>query len=120
MVRPAASLSKTGVIAVCATPGTLGSQRYAWLKKTYANDIQVLEPDCHDWAYMIEHDQINHQHIARQIRVLCDQNADVIVLGCTHYHWIEEAIVEAAAGRAVILQPEQAVIAQLKKVLERE
>lgn len=117
MVKPAAERTKTGVIAVCATPGTLGSQRYARLKETYAKNITVLEPDCQEWAYMIENNQINHQRIAAQIAKVCAQGADVIVLGCTHYHWIEEVIASMAAGRAQILQPEQAIVAQLKRVM---
>ena len=117
MVKPAAKATKTGVIAVCATPATLKSERYAWLKNEYAQGLKVLEPDCSKWAYMIEHNQVNDALIAQQIEALCEQNADVIVLGCTHYHWIEEKIRAMAAGRAQIIQPEQAVIAQLKRVL---
>jgi glutamate racemase len=117
MVKPAAQLTKTGVIGICATPGTLASKRYAWLKRTYASQTRVLEPDCSDWARMIEDNQVNHEHIRTQINDLCTEGADVIVLGCTHYHWIEEAIVEMARGRAQIIQPETAIVAQVKKIL---
>jgi len=58
MVKPATELTKTKVIAVCATPTTLGSARYAWLKDAYAEGVTVLEPDCADWPAMIEHNQI--------------------------------------------------------------
>jgi glutamate racemase len=47
------------------------------------------------------------------------KGADQIVLGCTHYHWIEEEIKELAKGRAKVLQPEKPVIKQLKTVLEQ-
>jgi len=117
MIKPAAAQTKTGVIAVCATPTTLASQRYAWLKQTYAQGIKVLEPDCSRWAYMIEHNRVNEASIATQIDHLCEHGADVIVLGCTHYHWIESLIKKMAKGRAIILQSEQPVIAQLKSVL---
>lgn len=119
MVKPAAAATKTGVIAVCATPATLGSERYVWLKQTYAKDVKVLEPDCSRWAYMIEHNQLNEQQIASQIDGLCSQKADVIVLGCTHYHWIEHIIKRVVAGRGQVIQPEQAVVRQLKRVLAR-
>lgn len=119
MVKPAAEQTKTGVIAVCATPGTLASDRYKWLKDTYAKDITVLEPDCSRWAYMIEHKDVDEAFIAWQIREVCEQNADVIVLGCTHYHWIETEIKSLVAGKATVVQPEQAVVAQLKRVLEQ-
>jgi glutamate racemase len=44
-VKPAAERTRSGVIAVCATPRTLASKRYAWLKTEYASDVKVLEPD---------------------------------------------------------------------------
>jgi glutamate racemase len=119
MVKPACELTKNKVIAVCATPATLQSPRYQWLKKHYSRGTKVLEPDCSQWAPMIEANQVNHERIARQINTLCEQGADVIVLGCTHYHWIKEDIMKFAEGRAEILQPEAAVVSQLKSVLAR-
>lgn len=119
MIKPAAQLTKSGTIAVCATPTTLGSKRYAWLKDTYAKDLTVVEPDCSDWSYLIETKQIDRSHVEQQINAACEQGADVIVLGCTHYHWIEDIIQDVAAGRAAVLQPEQPIIAQLKRVLEQ-
>ncbi len=117
MVKPAALQTKSGVIAVCATPTTLASKRYRWLKNTFAKDIKVLEPDCSDWSFMIEQKQVDKQKIAERINDVCDAGADVIVLGCTHYHWIEDLIKKIAAGRAKVLQPEKPVIAQLKRVI---
>lgn len=119
MVKPAAKLTKTGVIAVCATPTTLASPRYAELKQEFAKDITVLEPDCSDWAYMIEHKQVDEKHIEERIAGVLEKNADVIVLACTHYNWIENKIKEVAADKAQVIQPEQAIIDQLKRVLAR-
>jgi glutamate racemase len=39
MVKPAAANSKSGVIAVFATPRTLQSERYKWLKDEYASGV---------------------------------------------------------------------------------
>jgi glutamate racemase len=118
-VKPAAEATRTGVIAVCATPRTLSSERYRWLKDKYAKGVKVLEPDCSDWALMIENNSVDREKIAKTIDVVCKANADVIVLGCTHYHWIEKLIKGYADGRATVLQPEKPVIAQLKRVLEQ-
>jgi glutamate racemase len=116
-VKPGAQLTKTGVIAVCATPRTLASHRYAHLKQEYAKDIRVLEPDCSDWAMMIENNRVEREKVAKTIEEVISKNADVIVLGCTHYHWIEQLINDISAGRAEVIQPEKPVIEQLKKVL---
>jgi glutamate racemase len=50
MVKPAAERTKSGVVTVCATPATLASERYHKLKRAYANNITVIEPDCSDWS----------------------------------------------------------------------
>lgn len=117
MVKPAAEATKTGVIAVCATPTTLASKRYEWLKNTYAQQIKVIEPDCSDWSSMIEQHRVDEQKVRSRIEEALAQNADVIVLGCTHYHWIEKDIKAMAAGKATIIQPEAAIVRQLKRVM---
>ncbi len=119
MIKPATGLTKTGIIAVCATPTTLASPRYAELKQEYAQGITVLEPDCGDWPAMIEHKQIDEKVIEKRINEVLAQNADVIVLACTHYHWIEEEIKTLAGSKAQVIQPELAIIEQLKRVLAR-
>lgn len=119
MVKPAAKLTDTGVIAVCATPATLASKRYLYLKKTYAtaHKIRIIEPDCSRWAQLIQDKGLDRTTIGEPIDQACKQQADVIVLGCTHYHWIEELVREVAGGRAIVIQPEQAVVKQLWRVL---
>jgi glutamate racemase len=119
MVKPAANVTKTNVIAVCATPLTLSSERYKHLKDTYAQGIKILEPDCSDWSYMIEHNKVDRSVIKERIDKVLDESADVIVLGCTHYHWIEQEITELSLNRATVIQPEQAVIKQLWRVIEQ-
>jgi glutamate racemase len=118
MLKPASVLTKSGIIAVCATPATLASPRYAELKQLYAKDITVFEPDCSAWAYMIEHNNVNVQRIREQIETLCDAGVDVIVLGCTHYIWIAQLIEEMAQGRAIVLQPEEAIIRRVEQLLD--
>jgi glutamate racemase len=117
MVKPAAALTQSGVIAVCATPTTLASERYAWLKTTYGQACTFIEPDCADWSYLIENNRMNETRIREGIEPALAAGADVIVLGCTHYHWIETEIKAIARGRAQVLQPEAAVVAQVKRVL---
>lgn len=117
MVRTASSLTKTGVVCICATPATLASQRYRDLKNMYGQDITFVEPDCGDWAQMIENDTVNEQVISTRINQSIDTGADVIVLGCTHYHWVLELIEQIAADRAVILEPTDAIVSRIKQLI---
>ena len=120
MVKPAAKLSKTKKIAVCATPATLKSERYKELVETYAKGIEVFEPDCSKWAYLIENNAHNREVIEPDIIKSLEKGADVIVLACTHYHWIEEDIKDIAKNhQAAVIQPEQAIVERLKIVLSQ-
>lgn len=119
MIKPASEMTKSKIVAVFATPATLSSKRYAWLKAEYADGVEVLEPDCSDWASMIENDQISRRKIEDAVGSVIANGADVIVLGCTHYHWIEHLIKEISGSRALVLQPEGPVISRLKTVLKQ-
>jgi glutamate racemase len=117
MVKPAALQTKSGVIAVLATPGTLGSRRYHELKETWASAITVIEPDCSRWAGLIENDHADDVPVEIVCRQLLDQDVDMIVLGCTHYHWLKQRFITAAGDHASILEPSDAIGARVKTVI---
>lgn len=119
MVKEAVKITKSNVIAVCATPTTLKSQKYNQLKQKYAEDVKVFEPDCSRWTQMIEDNNVDRKEISHRIDSACDAGADVIVLGCTHYHWIEELIKKIAKGRAVIIHPETKLVDKVEKALSK-
>jgi glutamate racemase len=68
---------------------------------------------------MIENNSLQREKVAKNIEEVIGLGADEIVLGCTHYHWIEELIKEQAANRAEVIQPEKPAIEQLKRVLRQ-
>lgn len=119
MVKPAATLTKSKIIAVCATPATLASRRYHELKQEYAKGIEVVEPDCANWAELIERNNLGSKQIAETVQGILAKGADVIVLGCTHYHWIEQDIKREAGDNVTVIQPEAAIVRRLKQVLEQ-
>lgn len=109
MVKPAAALTKTKTIAVLATPATLASPRYAALKNEFARGITVLEPDCATWAEQIENGQADSIPLEQTIQPLIDADIDVIVLGCTHYHWLKDRIQALTGPDMTILEPSGAI-----------
>lgn len=117
MIKPASQRTRSNIFAVCATPATLASKRYAWLKQEYAQNCTVLEPDCSQWAYMIEHNRKNELQLEKLIQEIREKHADILVLGCTHYHWIEEELQELASPDIKVIQPIEPVLNQLERVL---
>jgi glutamate racemase len=118
MIKTAAQLSQNHTIAVCATPVTLASERYCNLIHTHGTHLTIIEPDCSNWAYMIESNQINRHAIVSVIQEVCSAGADVIVLGCTHYHWIKDIIKATAQNNAVVIEPSDAIARRVKSLLE--
>ena len=114
MVKPAAKTTKSKKIIVCATPATLASGRYQSIKQDYANGVHAYEPDCADWAMLIEANIITEERIRQSIEPGIAAGADVIVLACTHYHWIEQHIRRLAGPNITVLQPEMAVIETIR------
>lgn len=118
MVKPAAKATRSGTIAVCATPVTLSSDSYRRLVDTHARHLNVIEPDCSDWAEMIENNTVNEAAITHTIEDVIKRGADVIVLGCTHYHWIKQLIKSITQGRATILEPSTAIGRRIHQLLD--
>ena len=110
MVKPASELTISNTIAVLATHATLSSERYLNLKKEYLIDKKCIEPDCSSWAKMIEDTDINELNIQQTVDFALSEGADVIVLACTHYHWIRELIENQVNGRAAIIDPSEAIV----------
>lgn len=120
MIKPAVLASKTGIVAICATPFTLRSKRYIDLKRRFADTATIIEPDCSDWAKMIEHNKIDDEKIEKVITEIRTENADVIVLACTHYHWIKSKIIERAGNHVIVLDPSQAISKRVASVLSTD
>jgi len=118
MIKTAAKLSKSHTIAVCATPSTLSSERYHNLVQKYGSELQIIEPDCKDWARMIEQDDVNFEIIKQTISGVCKQGADIIVLGCTHYHWIKNDIIRLANGHAKVIEPSESIGRRVEELLK--
>jgi len=117
MLKTAATMTKTGKVAVLATPSTLKSNRYAELKQTWAKNITVFEPDCSRWASLIEANASDLIDIETVIQPLIESDVDVIVLGCTHYHSIKQRIVEITGGKITVLEPSDAIAHRISSLV---
>jgi glutamate racemase len=79
--------------------------------------MEIVEPHCKTCANMNVLNQLNNQLIADTIQTCCDRGADVIILGCTHYHWIKEDIIALTRGRAQVIEPSEAIGRRVRTLL---
>ncbi len=110
-VKPAALHTHTGVVGVLATAGTFKSQRYAELIARWANGVRVIERACSGWVETVEQldRPIAADQIARQVEPLLAANADVLVLGCTHFPFLAPQIEQVIAQWRVMHEGAPAV-----------
>jgi len=95
-IKPAARMTKSGVIGVLATTGTLVSQTFNELVKREAPNTKVLLKPCPGWVDLVESGKITGKEVERLVQEplseLLDNHADVLVLGCTHFPFLLESI----------------------------
>lgn len=95
-LKPAARQTQTGIVGILATPVTFRGPLYASLMARYSAGVTVLEQPCRDWVDAVEHldafaqDEGGdlHRLVAKAVEPLLEQNADTLVLGCTHFPFL--------------------------------
>jgi glutamate racemase len=115
-VKPAATSSRTGRIAVLATEATAGSVRLATLIREHAGRVEVMVEACPGWATRVEaldfDDPDFRREIAAHVEPLLAAGADRLVLGCTHYSFLEPLLAPIVCGRAELVDVADAVARQ--------
>ncbi|MFM2309909.1 MAG: hypothetical protein RLY87_2031 [Chloroflexota bacterium] len=114
-VKPAAQRSVSGVIGVMATAATLQGELLADVTRTHAPHLTVVGQACVGLVDFVEAGDTDsatlHTAVASHVTPLLDAGADVIVLGCTHYPFLQRAIAAAAPG-VTLIDPSPAVAQQ--------
>ncbi len=123
-VKPAAEASRNGVIGVLATVGTLQSAQFAALLEAYGRDVKVVTQGCVGLVECIERGELDAPETKALIRQytlpLLAEGADTIVLGCTHYPFVKDAIQDIVGKEITLIDTGAAVAKQLKRQLEEK
>lgn len=119
-VKPAAETTHTGVVGVLATPATFQGELFASVVERFANGVQLVKEVCPGLVQQVEAGRLNTpdtlEMLDRFLQPIRAANADTIVLGCTHYPFVIDAIRQLAPGVNVI-DPAPAVARQVDRVL---
>lgn len=120
-IKPAVAASKNGVIGVMATHSTLESKRYNLLLERYRNDKSVIQQACNGLVEQIETGALDSDHtqqlLQKYLAPMRAQNADQIVLGCTHYGFLSTQIEKILGNSASLVNTSAAIAKQASQVL---
>lgn len=121
-VKPAAVLTANGRVGVLATTRTLSSPRFQRLVSNHAQGRQIVTQACPGLADAIEQSGPGSAEVERlldaYVAPLEAAGVDVIVLGCTHYPWVAQAIAARMPEGTHLLDTGEAVARQLERLLE--
>lgn len=126
-LKPALALTQTGHVAVLATRGTLASRKFgALIERVVGAGQTVRTVACDGLADAIEQDDI------AAIQLLCGRyiqqagelgsapgQADVVVLGCTHYPFAQAELSALAGNRVRLVETGSPVANQTARLLTK-
>ena len=125
-IKPAAAQTKSGIIGVLATPGTVSREYTHALIHTYAYHCKVFLHGAKRLAEIAEHklkgrsvdlDELRRE-IAPVFRKRDGRSTDVVVLGCTHYPLLVEEIAQVAPWPVTYLDPAPAIARRVADVID--
>lgn len=122
-VKPAAAATRSGVVGVLATTGTLQSAKFAALLDRFAADVQVITQPCPGLVELIETGDLAspaiRQLLQGYLEPLLTAGCDTIILGCTHYPFLKPLLREMIPASISLIDTGAAVARQLQRLLSQ-
>jgi glutamate racemase len=124
-VKPAAEQTRSGVVTILATPGTMKRDYTRDLIKSYAQSCHVRLVGAPALAAIAEArmrgESIDRDAIAEQIEPCFletkGRRTDIVALACTHYPFLADLMAEVAPWPVTWLDPAPAIARRLASVL---
>jgi glutamate racemase len=126
-LKPAAVLTTSKIVGVMATERTLRSEKFHLLREQIAaaSGVRFEGQACIGLADQVEkgelHSPATAQLVRRYVEPLLEHGADTLVLGCTHYPFVQpliEEVVRSITSRPVaIVDTGEPVARQLVRLL---
>ncbi len=123
-IKPAVKQTRSGVVGVLATEGTLASDKFVDLKSRFETQVEFITVPCPGLVEEIEKPVMDLSRITAMldnyVTPLVAKGADTIVLGCTHYSFIADQIRCVAGQDIAIIDTDDAVARRLGSVLAEQ
>ena len=120
-IKPASLKTKTNVIGILATKGTLASELFEKTSSLIKEKNTIIEIVGKGLVELIEDGKIYTKEmqtlLENYLHPLLAKNIDCLVLGCTHYPYLIDQIREIIGEKIQIIDSGEAVAKQTKAIL---
>jgi len=122
-VKPAVQHSRSKVIGVLATRGTLGSDKFNRLASRFSQQARVIVQPCPGLVEQIEAGDLAGKSTRALLESfllpLIQQGMDTLVLGCTHYPFVVPLIREIIGNDIGMIDSGNAIARELERQLRK-
>lgn len=119
-VKPAALATRSRVVGVLATAGTLKASKYLDTKDKYTDGVKVVEHVGQGFVELVENGVLEGAEaesvVRESVRPLIEAGSDIIVLGCTHYPFLKHLVQKIAGEGVSVIDPAPAAARHLLDV----
>ncbi|TFE31556.1 glutamate racemase [Cohnella luojiensis] len=119
--RAAISRTKTGIVGVIGTEGTIKSGAYDLALKRLSPRVKVISRACPSFVPLVEDGNFRSHETFRTVSeslfALRDSAMDCLILGCTHYPFLADSISEAMGPEVILINSAEETAREISAIL---
>ncbi len=122
-VKPAAEMSKSGVVAILATEASIAGEKFHRLVDTHARSkgLRLINQPCPKFVELVENGILDGPKVGSAVQEIVEpllhEGSDVFVLGCTHYPFLRTSIEAALPDGVHLIDTGPAVAKRVQSLL---
>ncbi|WP_291650249.1 glutamate racemase [Clostridium sp.] len=123
-LKPAVELNKDGNILIMATSMTLKEEKFNRLMNRYKDRASIIPVPCPGLVEFIESGKLDgedvEEYLSEKINTYNDDKIASIVLGCTHYPFIKDALIKIIGKDITIIDGGLGTAKELRRRLNEK
>ncbi|HHZ16763.1 MAG TPA: glutamate racemase [Peptococcaceae bacterium] len=121
-VDKALSMTQNNCIGVLATEATINSQSYQTMLRSKRPRVEVYPQACPAFVPLIEKGIVDGPELEKvaeeYLTPLLEKRIDTLILGCTHYPFLEPVLRQITGSGVVQIDPAAETVRRAKKMLQ--
>ncbi|RKP55091.1 glutamate racemase [Cohnella endophytica] len=119
--RAAIGLTKTGVVGVIGTEGTIRSKAYEVALTRLSPQVEVVSQACPTFVPLVEDGNFRSHETSSAVSVALsgfrNSSMDCLILGCTHYPFLADTISETMGAKVLLINSAEETAREISAIL---